>query len=101
MSLCRALTSCHWRSSGPILNARPKDEICARVSKVLRDVGNQPAGSDIHTATLQFVSKISGYHSPSRANVDPFETAVGEITAASLKMLTELQQWALAGANQE
>jgi len=53
------------------------------------------------TATLQFVRKISGYRSLSRVNVDPFETAVDEVTAASLKMLTALQQRAPAGVDRD
>ena len=45
---------------------------------------------DIHAAALQFVRKISGYHRPSKANEAAFKAAVGEIEAASTKLLGAL-----------
>ena len=45
------------------------------------------SADDIHAASLQFVRKITGYNKPSRVNEVAFMTAVGEIEAASAKLL--------------
>lgn len=47
--------------------------------------------AEIHSASLQFVRKISGFNKPSGANVAAFETAVEEIAVASRKLLESLQ----------
>jgi len=48
------------------------------------------SADDIHAASLQFVRKITGYNKPSRVNEVAFMTAVGEIEAASAKLLDAL-----------
>jgi len=45
---------------------------------------------EIHAASLQFVRKISGYNKPSKDNEEAFLAAVGEIEAASAKLLDSL-----------
>ncbi len=51
-----------------------------------------PAASDeVRDAALQFVSKVSGFTAPSRANQAAFELAVDEIAAATAKLLTALE----------
>ncbi len=45
---------------------------------------------EIRAASLQFVRKISGYSKPSKANEAVFLEAVGEIEAASAKLLGAL-----------
>ena len=45
---------------------------------------------EIHAASLQFVRKISGYRKPSKANEAAFMAAVGEIEAASARLLGAL-----------
>jgi hypothetical protein len=45
---------------------------------------------EIHAASLQFVRKISGYNRPSKTNEAAFMTAVGEIEAASSRLLGAL-----------
>jgi hypothetical protein len=42
---------------------------------------------EIRDAALQFVRKIAGTRKPSKDNADAFEVAVGQIFAASKKML--------------
>jgi hypothetical protein len=50
-----------------------------------------PATDDeVRGAALQYVRKISGFTKPSRANEEPFERAVGEVAAASRRLLDEL-----------
>ena len=45
---------------------------------------------ELTEAALQYVRKVSGYRSPSRANREAFETAVAEISLATQKLLASL-----------
>lgn len=45
---------------------------------------------ELHGAALQFVRKVSGFNTPSKANEAAFLAAVDEITAASRKLLGAL-----------
>lgn len=45
---------------------------------------------DIRLAALQFVRKVSGFHTPSRANEEAFSAAVETITAATSALLNQL-----------
>jgi hypothetical protein len=50
-----------------------------------------PATEDeVRAAALQYVRKISGSTRPSKANETAFERAVEEVTATSLRLLSEL-----------
>jgi len=46
---------------------------------------------EIHSASLQYVRKISGFNKPSKANEAAFNQAIEEISAASLRLLTSLE----------
>lgn len=45
---------------------------------------------ELSAAARQFVRKISGFRTPSKANEAVFERAVGEIAVASRRLLQEL-----------
>ena len=45
---------------------------------------------DVRAAALQYVRKISGYRTPSRANQEAFEAAVDEVAAATTRLLGSL-----------
>jgi len=47
--------------------------------------------AEIHAASLQFVRKISGFNSPSKANEAAFFSAVDEIAKISGRLLSSLQ----------
>ncbi|HSK46667.1 MAG TPA: DUF2277 domain-containing protein [Coriobacteriia bacterium] len=50
-----------------------------------------PASEDeIRAASLQFVRKVSGFASPSKANEAAFEQAVEDVAAASSRLLDSL-----------
>ena len=50
-----------------------------------------PASEDeVHDAALQYVRKISGSTSPSRANAEAFDCAVETIADATRRLLAEL-----------
>jgi hypothetical protein len=52
----------------------------------------EPAASEeeVRAAALQYVRKISGFNTPSRANAEAFERAVDAVTDASTRLLSEL-----------
>jgi hypothetical protein len=50
-----------------------------------------PATEDeIHASAVQFVRKLSGFNTPSKANVEAFDTAVAEVSTAARKLLASL-----------
>ncbi len=62
-----------------------------RSIKPLRLPDRQATEAEIVEAALQYVRKVSGYHKPSRVNQAAFDAAVGEVAAATRKMLENLQ----------
>ena len=62
-----------------------------RSIKVLRQGSTPLSDGEVRAAALQFVRKISGYRSPSRANEQAFDGAVEEIAVASSKLLYALE----------
>ncbi|MEI6664926.1 MAG: DUF2277 domain-containing protein [Chloroflexota bacterium] len=58
-----------------------------RSIQTLRRTGAPATEDEIRAAALQFVRKVSGYRTPSRANADAFDAAVDEIAVASRKLL--------------
>ena len=45
---------------------------------------------EIHDASLQFVRKLSGFNSPSKANLAAFDRAVEEVAAAARTLIDSL-----------
>jgi hypothetical protein len=56
----------------------------------LYNMDHPATAEDIHAASLQFVRKISGYNTPSKANEAVFMEAVSEIEVASAHLLAAL-----------
>jgi hypothetical protein len=56
----------------------------------LRGAEPPPTPTDIEAAALQFVRKVSGYRSPSKANDEVFHRAVHEVAAATERLLSDL-----------
>jgi hypothetical protein len=67
-----------------------------RSIKTLRRRDETATDEEIHAAALQFVRKVSGYRTPSRANEDVFEAAVEDIAEASKRLLASLRPGARA-----
>ena len=62
-----------------------------RSIKVLRQ-GSVPAtDEEIEAAALQFVRKVSGFRSPSRANAEVFDAAVDEVAESTRRLLASLR----------
>jgi hypothetical protein len=49
-----------------------------------------PTEDEIRASALQFVRKLSGFNTPSRANAAAFERAVDEVTDAAQRLLDSL-----------
>ncbi len=59
--------------------------------KVLYNFDPPVTDAEIQAASLQFVRKISGYHTPSHVNEAAFNKAVEEIAHASWHLMEALQ----------
>jgi hypothetical protein len=46
--------------------------------------------AEVRAASLQFVRKLSGFHTPSQANAEAFEHAVDEVAAAARRLVDSL-----------
>jgi hypothetical protein len=63
-----------------------------RSIKPLRLPDRPATEQEIQEAALQFVRKVSGYRKPSKANEEAFQRAVDEVSEATRKMLSTLNQ---------
>ena len=61
-----------------------------RSIKTLRGQPGPASEEDIRAASLQFVRKVSGYRTPSKANEAPFKAAVDEVAVAVDRLLSSL-----------
>ncbi len=60
--------------------------------KQLRQPDHRPSDEEIRAAALQFVRKVSGYRTPSRANQQAFAAAVAQVAAATRILMDSLVQ---------
>jgi hypothetical protein len=63
--------------------------MCRSIKK-LRSPERPPSDQELEEAALQFVRKISGFRTPSRANQPAFDAAVQGVTAAARTLFEEL-----------
>ncbi|MFN8506894.1 MAG: DUF2277 domain-containing protein [Dehalococcoidia bacterium] len=61
-----------------------------RSIKPLRTTTGPATDDEVLAAALQFVRKVSGFRAPSKANEEAFNAAVGDITAATGRLLRAL-----------
>ncbi len=64
--------------------------MCRSIKK-LRQPETSASEEEIYAAATQFVRKISGYRSPSMANREAFDAAIGKIAEVSEELLASLQ----------
>ena len=65
-----------------------------RSIKTLRSSETPATYDEMQAAALQFVRKVSGYRTPSRANADAFNRAVDDIAATTRVLLSSLVSFA-------
>ncbi|HEU4682059.1 MAG TPA: DUF2277 domain-containing protein [Gemmatimonadales bacterium] len=63
--------------------------MCRNIKR-LRAPGHTPTDQELHDAALQFVRKISGFHAPSHANQEAFDTAVRDVAEAGRRLFDHL-----------
>lgn len=63
--------------------------MCRNIKR-LRQPDRAPTDAELHDAALQFVRKISGYHTPSKANQAAFDRAVRDVAAAGRALFRSL-----------
>ena len=86
-----------WRDSGE--KAR-EDNVCRNI-RPLFNFDPPATDAEIRAASLQFVRKISGFNTPSRANEEAFVAAVDDIAAVASRLLTSLATAAPAKNREE
>lgn len=62
-----------------------------RSIKVLREGSTPATDEEIEAAALQFIRKVSGFRSPSRANTEVFDAAVDEVAESTRRLLSSLR----------
>jgi hypothetical protein len=61
-----------------------------RSIKTLYNFEPPATDEEIRAASLQFVRKLSGFHSPSRSNEAAFQRAVDEVAASARRLIDSL-----------
>jgi hypothetical protein len=64
--------------------------MCRNIKR-LRRPDEEPSEQELHDAALQFVRKISGFNTPSKANQAAFNEAVQEVATAGGRLFRSLQ----------
>jgi hypothetical protein len=77
-------------AAGRSASGRRTIRAMCRSIKPLRTPEGPASEEEVRAAALQFVRKVSGYQRPTAAHVEPFETAVAEVTAATERLLAVL-----------
>lgn len=86
----------HVGARGRTLGQRCGSDVRATVGRMCRNIrplhNFAPPATDaeVHEAALQYVRKLSGSTKPSQANADAFDRAVGEVAAATRRLLDDL-----------
>jgi hypothetical protein len=57
----------------------------------LREGGEPAPPEEIEAAARQFVRKVSGFSRPAAHNMEAFEAAVADVTAATARLLDSLE----------
>jgi hypothetical protein len=64
--------------------------MCRNIKR-LRRPNEAPTEQELHDAALQFVRKISGFNTPSKANEAAFHEAVRDVAAAGGRLFQSLR----------
>jgi hypothetical protein len=64
--------------------------MCRSIKTLRPPFTEHPTSDDSRAAALQYVRKVAGMRSPSKANVEPFERAVAEIARVTDELLANL-----------
>jgi hypothetical protein len=75
--------------------------MCRSIKTLRQPFVDEITDSDVHAAALQYVRKVSGFRTPSRANAEAFERAVEAVAEATRDLLdrVEVRQQPAVGAD--
>ncbi len=65
--------------------------MCRSIKTLRPPFSDEVTDSDITAAALQYVRKVSGFHTPAAHNADAFNTAVAAVAAATTELLDNLR----------
>ncbi|GAC1325981.1 MAG: DUF2277 domain-containing protein [Mycobacteriales bacterium] len=65
--------------------------MCRSIKTLRPPYADAVGPADIEAAALQYVRKIAGMRTPSRANSAAFDAAVADVAAATDRLLAELR----------
>jgi len=71
-----------------------------RSIRTLRNATPNPTTGDVEAAARQYVRKLSGYRTPSRANTEAFDRAIAEIADITNRLLTAMGTAPIPGPEQ-
>ncbi len=63
--------------------------MCRNIKR-LRFPDRRPTDEELQQAALQYVRKVSGFRSPSKANEEVFHSAILDVAAATRKLMDSL-----------
>lgn len=65
--------------------------MCRSIKTLRPPMTAEVTDQDIRAAALQYVRKVSGFHTPASHNAAAFDRAVDAVTAATAELLAGLQ----------
>jgi hypothetical protein len=65
--------------------------MCRSIKTLREPYTDHVTDHDVHAASLQYVRKVSGFHSPATHNVEAFNRAVSSVAAATQTLLDQLE----------
>jgi hypothetical protein len=65
--------------------------MCRSIRTLRPPYVEQVADADVRAAALQYVRKVSGFHSPAAHNAEAFEAAVDAVSRATQDLLDRLE----------
>jgi hypothetical protein len=65
--------------------------MCRSIKTLRPPYAEDVTADEVAAAALQYVRKVAGMRSPSRANAEAFADAVQEVSAATQKLLDRLE----------
>jgi hypothetical protein len=66
------------------------EDVMCRSIRTLFNFEPPASDEEVRSASLQFVRKLSGYHTPSQANEAAFQRAVEEVSVAARRLVDSL-----------
>lgn len=65
--------------------------MCRSIKTLRAPYVDEATDDEVRAAALQYVRKVSGFHSPSARNAEAFEVAVDDVADATHRLLRSLQ----------